>query len=273
MAERNLGVRSFETRLAAMDRRLEEIREELSPGGETWLGRDEGDAMYAGLATEQAERSIHAGRAVVADHGEQPVPVAPPVLDVPAEQPAPAEHSTRAERAEQPERAERAEPPEQPVRAERPVAQEPSPQGSGASHEPLRRLLVPSTDDPAAFAMLGGLCASLVESTRRLLDGFEAVLAQVSRAGTGERSAAPQPERKRGDPRPPGSGPELGPAGPDKAEPGGLTLTAGPFASTESLREFERTLAGLPGVRDVALRGYEPANRAILEVQLEEQTS
>jgi hypothetical protein len=216
MAERNLGVRSFETRLAAMDRRLEEIREELSSGGGTWLGRDEGDAVDAGLATEHAEQS---------------------------------------------------------VRAERPVVQEPTPEESGVSHEPLRRLLVPSTDDPAAFAMLGGLCASLVESTRRLLDGFEAVLAQVSRPAGGEGSPAPEPATAPSDPRPPGSRPELGRAGSDKTEPGRLTMTAGPFASTESLREFERTLAGLPGVRDVALRGYEPANRAILEVQLEEQTS
>jgi hypothetical protein len=46
-----------------------------------------------------------------------------------------------------------------------------------------------------------------------------------------------------------------------------------PFATMDALREFERGLAALPGVRTVTVRGYETGNRAILEVQLGGETS
>jgi hypothetical protein len=52
-----------------------------------------------------------------------------------------------------------------------------------------------------------------------------------------------------------------------------VDVTAGPFSDIAALREFERALARLPGVRDVMVRGYKPGNRAILEVQLEPKTS
>jgi hypothetical protein len=51
-----------------------------------------------------------------------------------------------------------------------------------------------------------------------------------------------------------------------------VDVTAGPFADTAEVREFERALAQLPGVREVSLRGYQTGDRAILEVQLERQT-
>ena len=47
-----------------------------------------------------------------------------------------------------------------------------------------------------------------------------------------------------------------------------VTISAGPFASTEALRSFRATLEALPGVRGVELRGFEGADRAILEVHL-----
>jgi hypothetical protein len=75
---------------------------------------------------------------------------------------------------------------------------------------------------------------------RELLDGYEAVL---GRAGA---PAAPQPAPER--------------------EP--VSVVAGPFDSTAALREFERALERIPGVREVSVRGYRPGNRAVIEVHL-----
>jgi hypothetical protein len=47
-----------------------------------------------------------------------------------------------------------------------------------------------------------------------------------------------------------------------------VTVSAGPFDETEALREFEQTIADLPGVGHVAVRGYEGADRAVLDVEL-----
>jgi hypothetical protein len=46
------------------------------------------------------------------------------------------------------------------------------------------------------------------------------------------------------------------------------TVSAGPFASIPELREFERRLAAIPGVSDVRVRGFDGADRAIIEVTL-----
>ncbi|HUA02795.1 MAG TPA: hypothetical protein VMB27_02755 [Solirubrobacteraceae bacterium] len=47
-----------------------------------------------------------------------------------------------------------------------------------------------------------------------------------------------------------------------------VTMSAGPFASIESLHEFEEALARVRGVRDVVVRGYEGTDRAIIDVRL-----
>ena len=47
-------------------------------------------------------------------------------------------------------------------------------------------------------------------------------------------------------------------------------VSAGPFASLDALRRFERTLAALPEVREVVLREYAGEDRAVLEVRLRE---
>jgi hypothetical protein len=99
----------------------------------------------------------------------------------------------------------------------------------------------PTRDSPD-LELLGTMYSDLLASVRRLLDGYEAALRRVSH-------------------------PAPAPAG----EP--IEVTAGPFRDTEALREFQRTLSGLPGVRDVALRGYQSGDRAILEVHLERETS
>jgi hypothetical protein len=59
----------------------------------------------------------------------------------------------------------------------------------------------------------------------------------------------------------------LPPAGP--AVPASeVSMSAGPFTSTASVRRFEQELAAMPGVREVAVRGYEGENRALFDVQL-----
>jgi hypothetical protein len=45
-------------------------------------------------------------------------------------------------------------------------------------------------------------------------------------------------------------------------------VRAGPFSSTEALRSFRAALEALPGVRAVELRGFEGADRAILDIHL-----
>jgi hypothetical protein len=97
----------------------------------------------------------------------------------------------------------------------------------------------PPPDAPSAprpgLDVLVELQTSLLAATRDLLDGYE-------RAALG--ASANSPLR--------------------------VTLSVGPFAGTDALHAFERALASIPGVTDVAVRGYEGPDRAILEVQLDQ---
>jgi len=45
-------------------------------------------------------------------------------------------------------------------------------------------------------------------------------------------------------------------------------LSAAPFPSIDAVREFEAAVARLPGVREVAVQGYDGTDRAIIEVRL-----
>jgi len=56
------------------------------------------------------------------------------------------------------------------------------------------------------------------------------------------------------------------------AEESVVSVSAGPFASTEALHRFEHALQALPEVRSAAVREYEGADRAILDVHLFEPT-
>lgn len=61
----------------------------------------------------------------------------------------------------------------------------------------------------------------------------------------------------------------LAPTPPRRPEPAApVTVSAGPFANIEALHEFEEALSRMPGVRDVAVRGYEGTDRAIIDVRL-----
>jgi hypothetical protein len=51
-----------------------------------------------------------------------------------------------------------------------------------------------------------------------------------------------------------------------------MTVSAGPFMSIDAVRDFERALAALPGVIEVAVRGYDRGDRAIVDVQLGQDT-
>jgi hypothetical protein len=134
-----------------------------------------------------------------------------------------------------------AEPPER-ARAEPPERARAEPPERARAEPPERARAEPA---PPQLELLGTLYSDLLGSVRRLLDGYEAALGGLSHPA--ERRAS-------------GRAPEV-------------ELTAGPFRDTAALREFERSLARLPGVREVTVRGYKPGNRAILEVQLEPKTS
>jgi hypothetical protein len=55
---------------------------------------------------------------------------------------------------------------------------------------------------------------------------------------------------------------------PGGAEATEVTLKAGPFPDTAALRGFIERLAGLPGVEQVILRGFEGVDHAIVDVEL-----
>jgi hypothetical protein len=106
----------------------------------------------------------------------------------------------------------------------------------------------PPTPDPQIHA-LTELSAHLLASIRELLAGYERVMI---------RPSSPEP------PTPPSAPPRVR-RRPDDSD---VTLSAAPFASLEALHEFEQAVASLPGVREVAVRGYEGTDRAIIEVRL-----
>jgi hypothetical protein len=94
----------------------------------------------------------------------------------------------------------------------------------------------PVLDATPQLQALTELAERLTAATRELLAGYEHMLA----------------------PTPPGR--------PEPAAP--VTLSAGPFANIEALHEFEEALSRMPRVRDVAVRGYEGTDRAIIDVRL-----
>ncbi|HUO70241.1 MAG TPA: hypothetical protein VMU39_05655 [Solirubrobacteraceae bacterium] len=50
--------------------------------------------------------------------------------------------------------------------------------------------------------------------------------------------------------------------------PASVSLSAGPFATTDAVRAFEQALVALPGVSEVAVRGYEGHDRVLVDVHL-----
>jgi hypothetical protein len=98
--------------------------------------------------------------------------------------------------------------------------------------------------------VLAELTARLVASMRELLTGYERMVVQASAP-----PPPPPPARRR-------------PAAPTAPEAPDVTLSAGPFPGLDALREFEQAVAGLPGVREVAVQAYAGSDRAVIEVRL-----
>jgi hypothetical protein len=128
----------------------------------------------------------------------------------------------------------------EPVVAAEPVAAPPAPSIPDPS---IPDASIPDPEHQALSELSGRLLASM----RELLAGYERVLLPA---------ASPRPPARRAARQRPDS--------PD------VTLSAGPFASLEALRDFEQAVSRLPGVRDVAVRGYEGVDRAIIEVRLDQ---
>jgi hypothetical protein len=95
---------------------------------------------------------------------------------------------------------------------------------------------------PAPPPPLPELVAGLLASMRELLAGYERVL--LPPAAPARAPVRQQPHSH-------------------------ATVSAGPFPSVEAVRQFETSLSGLPGVRDVAVHGYEGTDRAIIDVRLD----
>lgn len=106
---------------------------------------------------------------------------------------------------------------------------------------------LPPPPPPPGAPPLTELHVKLLASFRQLLDAYEWLLTQAAHPPApppppAAVSAAPEPR------------PSVG-------------VTAGPFPSTDAVREFESLLAALPGVRAVSVRGYEGDDRAIFSVE------
>jgi hypothetical protein len=52
------------------------------------------------------------------------------------------------------------------------------------------------------------------------------------------------------------------------AESSAITVSAGPFAGTDALRDFKESLVALPSVREVAVREFQGDDHAVLDVRL-----
>jgi hypothetical protein len=126
-------------------------------------------------------------------------------------------------------------PPEPPPPLDPPPAPEPRPIPDPPPPPPALPDLA-LLDTARQVEAITELSERLVASMRELRSGYERVLAPGSHRHPGRAA--------------------------------GVTLSAGPFASIEALHEFERALSDVPGVRDVAVRGYEGIDRAIIDVRL-----
>jgi hypothetical protein len=142
-----------------------------------------------------------------------------------------------------------------PEREAPPALQAPPPPAQEAAPPPADPPPPVQPPEPSGqLQALGQLAARLLASMRELLDGYEQFLVQIPSV------SLPAPARPAAVARP-------SPA-PRRDVPD-VTVAAGPFVSVDALRAFEGAVSRLPGVREVAVRGYEGADRAIIEVRLD----
>jgi hypothetical protein len=110
-------------------------------------------------------------------------------------------------------------------------------------------------EDLAEVATLIGELRELTAAHERLLSSSRDLLSTMAGALARQHQSEPASA-----PAPPA------PAGPAAA--GTVSLEAGPFADTASLRRFERSLTALPEVTSVAIREYTGGDRVIVDVHL-----
>ncbi len=142
----------------------------------------------------------------------------------------------------------------EPGREPAPALETPPPDAEVDTSEPAPQAPQATGGGGDQFQALGLLAARLLASMRELLDGYEQFLVGIPSV------SPPAPVRPRPTTRPP--------AAPSRDDPD-VTVAAGPFVSLDALRSFEHAVSRLPGVRDVAVRGYEGSDRAIIEVRLD----
>jgi hypothetical protein len=121
-----------------------------------------------------------------------------------------------------------------PIEVPGPAASPPQPLTPAALLDELRRLADAHGRLADAHERLANAHERLLASVRELVGSYE----------SGRRSPEPTPLHA-------------------------VTVAVGPLGSSDGLRAFERALADVPGVRAVELSGYQGADRAVLDVQLE----
>jgi hypothetical protein len=145
--------------------------------------------------------------------------------------------------------------------------------GPGADPPPAEsppRGAPPATGPPAPVALHAAPPpvpdrSELIAELRELTEAHERLLAATRELLATYATYAPSAPYATAPSRPAAARPPVAPSEQ-------ISVSAGPFASTEALRAFERALVRLPEVREVAVRGYEGEDRAIVDVHLFEPT-
>lgn len=232
MMERNPATPDLDTRLAEFDRKLREIQSDLDPARTPPPVRP---------PTPQAAEAPAAAPRPAAQHEPPRDPEPPPAPEPPRDPQPEAHHQPPGGRqppghSEPPADREPPEPPPPPrYDPPPPAAPPPSPSEPHRGRAgPLADLLAQhAPSHPPAEVGLEEFSSALV-ALRQAMSDLEAVLERMSASGHE------------------------------------ATIAAGPFASIQEVRAFERELAAVRGVRDVTVRGYEGAARAIIDVRFAE---
>jgi hypothetical protein len=231
------GISDLGAHLTEMDRMLRDIQVELAPDREPPPALDAGapePPPPTAAAPEPPLAEPPPPKAAARVQAQAPAFPEPPPPPAP---PSPPEPPPPPEPPAFPDPPVPPPPPEPPPPLEPPLPPEPPALESRSDHQ---------------IEALAELSGRLLASMRELLVGYERVLAPTS---PGPRATAPPAPsvRESTDPQ--------------------VSLAAGPFVSIEALHEFERAVRGLPGVREVSVRAYEGADRAIIDVLLDPQST
>jgi hypothetical protein len=140
-----------------------------------------------------------------------------------------------------------------------PTPVDPTPAEPAAEDSPTIEQLTPWPEEPPSSPRSGPLAALLARSRRRRAEGPAEELAALVRMHNGLITALGELVRLLGD-RAEAAAPESG-----------ATVSAGPFRTPEEVEAFAARLSELAPVRAATIIGYEGADRALIEVQLEDR--